>query len=784
MRAAFTAAAILAIAACAAPAYAQPSVAGWTVRGKSQIQIAPHEWALVGDAEIERGDTTLYADEIDMFDEENRAVASGNVLLSQGANRIGADRAEFDTKAGLGTFHHAYGIATSQPQRPRPASSTNPGAFVAPQMTGQDTDVYFFGDIIEKIGPKKYKISNGGFTTCLQPTPRWNLTGTTIVVNMNHYTLLQNMVLNVKGVPLFYLPFMYYPTKQDQRATGFLIPTYGASSVLGQSIHNAFFWAIDRSQDLTVQHEWFSKMGQGLGGEYRYNWGGGDAGTISAFALTPKSGQLEGLPTNRSYDIQGSATETLPGHFLARANVNYFSDLATHQIFNNGLSAFSNQTEYAGNLTGTWRNYAVNATFTRDQYFYDATDSTITGGTPRIDISRNERPLFPGSQIYFAATGEYAHLSNEQTSVDQTSGLVTDLNHNVNRLDFSPTIRYPFKKWQWLTVNSSVAFHDTYYTNSYAQPLIPGVTDPTQDPVLGQGLNRKYATVQAQITGPVFSRIFDTPGNGYAEKFKHTIEPTFTISRTSAIDDDVRLRIVSNDATDYAVGGTTNLSYGINNHFLAKRKVGQTSSSTEVLLLSISQTYYTNKTASQYDVGYQATPTTVAPSNFSPVRAELRATPTNTTTADVTTQFDARSHKMDFMSMTGSYAWSTLLRTTGSWTRTFTEVPDATGVIERSLVSNALSATTNFQTRDNRFGGVYQLMYDFHNAPHLQSQTVSGFYNAQCCGLAVSYMNRPLYGISGLTSNHTFFISVTLAGLGSVSPFSGGAGMPGSTPYR
>ena len=31
-------------------------------------------------------------------------------------------------------------------------------------MTGQDTDVYFFGEKIEKIGPKKYKITNGGFT--------------------------------------------------------------------------------------------------------------------------------------------------------------------------------------------------------------------------------------------------------------------------------------------------------------------------------------------------------------------------------------------------------------------------------------------------------------------------------------------------------------------------------------------------------------------------------------------------------------------------------------------
>ena len=133
--------------------------------------------------------------------------------------------------------------------------------------------MYFFGDLIEKIGPKKYRITNGGFTTCLQPTPRWNLHASTVVVNMNHYTILKEAVLNVKGVPLLFLPYLYYPTQSSNRATGFLIPTYSSNSVLGQSIHNAFFWAIDRSQDLTIQDEWFSKAGQGIGGEYRYNFG-------------------------------------------------------------------------------------------------------------------------------------------------------------------------------------------------------------------------------------------------------------------------------------------------------------------------------------------------------------------------------------------------------------------------------------------------------------------------------------------------------------------------------
>ena len=38
------------------------------------------------------------------------------------------------------------------------------------------------------------------------------------------------MVMRVKDVPLLYLPAMYYPINKDDRATGFLMPTYGTST--------------------------------------------------------------------------------------------------------------------------------------------------------------------------------------------------------------------------------------------------------------------------------------------------------------------------------------------------------------------------------------------------------------------------------------------------------------------------------------------------------------------------------------------------------------------------
>ena len=81
------------------------------------------------------------------------------------------------------------------------------------------------------------------------------MTASKIVLYSGSHAVLKNMVLRVKDVPMFYLPALYYPTKHQDRATGFLLPNYGTSSLKGMTLSNAFFWAVDRSQDVTIYHE-------------------------------------------------------------------------------------------------------------------------------------------------------------------------------------------------------------------------------------------------------------------------------------------------------------------------------------------------------------------------------------------------------------------------------------------------------------------------------------------------------------------------------------------------
>jgi LPS-assembly protein len=578
-------------------------------------------------------------------------------------------------------------------------------------------------------------------------------------------------------VPVFYLPVLYYPTKKEDRATGILLPSYGSSTLRGQSIHNAFFWAIDRSQDATFLHDWYSKTGQGVGSEYRYNFGGGDDGNIKAYLLNDHdtaypdatNGGIDKVyPGSRSFEIRGGANQLLPGHLRARGSVNYFSNIVTSQTLNTNIYDQSRNTrDFGGNIIGAWGTYTLNSTIRHSEYFSSTTSTTVLGDWPRVALSRNERPLLQ-TPLYFSVGTEYVHFLRTGT----TNGVETD-SRSLSRIDFSPQIRYPFKKWQWFTVNTTMSLHETYYSRSLTEKSAVAQT------ITDEPLNRPVFNLQANLLGPLFSRIWDTPERGYAEKFKHSIEPFLNIQKTFNVPNFDRVVVL--DGTDYFLGGET-YNYGVNNRFYAKRKPapGALAQAREIVSVELSQSYYSTPQQSLYDRNYQSNnipgATDVPASNFSAVALSVRAMPTNEITGNMRAEFDSRYHSLKTISASGSYSWTNRVQSTVGWSKRG-YIPQLAGFNNKDFLDQSINTQASVHTLNNRFGGIYSFNYDILHSTLLQ-QRVSGFYNAQCCGLAFEYMTVNFGGLSTapITSDHRFFMSFTLAGLGNFSPFSGALG--------
>jgi LPS-assembly protein len=520
------------------------------------------------------------ADVIDVFTDPNlRLVASGNVVFTNPEGRISAEQVEFDVIKQTGVFEQASGIMTLGPNVDRA------------QFGGQDPDVYFYGDRIEKISQRSYRVTRGGFTTCVQPTPRWEVTSGSVVLNLNDYAIARNMLLRVKGVPLMYLPVIYYPIKNEDRATGFLLPTYGNSTLRGQAVSNAFFWAIGRSQDVTVFHDWFTKTGQGAGAEYRYIAGQASYGNVRFYRLAQhqaqytEKGSTGVLPSQTSYQIVGTGNQALGSTLRLHERVDYASDLITKQLYQQNIYQASNATRtIETGLSGTWGGLSSSALFQRTETFTGATTAQLYGNTPRLTAALAPRRLF-GTSLYGSLNSDYAYLpyrtiENKKVTSDRSLG----------RMDLAPVAQIALSKLTFMTVNSTVSYRTTYYSR----------TNDAADSFL-----RRYLVMRSDLTGPVFAKIWDTPGSGFSERMKHVIEPTFGVEYATNFANGGRVPILS-DVSDQVIGGAARMTYGVNNRFFYRARTtdGTAGGTVQYLTVGLQQSYYTNPLQSLTDSTY------------------------------------------------------------------------------------------------------------------------------------------------------------------------------------
>jgi LPS-assembly protein len=742
-------------------ARAQVELAGCTRVGALQgARIGTHT-VLTGTPEepvqIDCKDMQFFADSVELFNETNTITATGHVLFVSTDNRISAERMEFNWKSKTGTFYTASGTVTLGGKVDRSLFGT------------QEPDAYFYGETVEKLGPTKYKISRGGFTTCVQPTPRWELVAGSVTLNLDDYALLTNAVFKIKGVPMMYLPVFYYPIQEDDRATGFLIPTYGTSTGKGQTISNAFFWAIGRSHDATFTHDWLSKAGSGMGGEYRYVLAPGSSGNARVYRLSESEVTVEEAtatnpvrPALQSYDVRGNLTQRLPLGLFARANADYTSRIETRQRYQQDVAQATNRTRrFGGQITGAWNVYSLSATAERNDIFYQEQDTIQTiGALPRISFSRGEGPI-AGLPIYFGLTSEYAGIvSSTKTGEDTES-------RGLTRMDVTPSVRVPFTRWPFLTVNSSLSWRGTRWSESQQETL----PDSNQFLQVPEPIGRSYFDFTSRITGPVFNRIFNTPGNGYAEKFKHVIEPTLTIQRVTAIDN--LTQIVRHDSVDTVIGGTTTYRYALANRLYAKKE-----SSREILTATVSQSYYTVAAASQVDPQQQGSHSGAPPSNFSNVTLQIRGAPSDRIQVDFRTDWHPTAHALLTLAASGTVNLDWVQAQAGWSQRRL--VPTLPGYDNPDTAPHYLRGSVTVRRPGNWLGGAYNFDYDIRNTSFLQ-QRYMAYYNAQCCGVALEYQTFNFVGNPNalVPQDRRFNVSFSLAGIGSFSNFFGALGGAG-----
>jgi LPS-assembly protein len=713
-------------------------------------QMDANHLRLTGQVQVECPQMGFTADVIDIFTQPQlRLVASGNVVFTNPEGRIAAERVEFNVANGTGTFYQASGLLSLGDEVDRA------------QFGGQDPDVYFYGDTIEKLENRRYRLTRGGFTTCVQPTPRWEVTSGSVLIVLDNYAIARHMLLRVKGVPLMYLPVLYYPIKSENRATGFLLPTYGASTLRGQSLSNAFFWAIGDSQDATFFHDWFTNTGQGAGAEYRYVANQSSFGTFRFYRLSQRQaefrqgGQVARLPQELAYQFYGTGNQSAGTAIRLHQRVDYTTSIRTQQLYQQSFYQASNATRTVeGGMTGTWGALTTNALFQRTETFTSEDVSQLYGSTPRLTAALAPQRVL-GLPVYASVNNEFSYLPFRQI----TKGRVTS-DRSLSRLDVLPAARAALSRLTFLTFNATASYRTTYYSRS-ADPRGQVVTEP---------LLRQYLALRTDVVGPVFTKIWDTAESRYSERMKHLIEPTFALEYIPAFDTASRVLTLV-DQSDAILGGTTRFTYGISNRFLYRTRTtdGSSGSTVQWLTIGVQQTYYMTPRASLNDTQYISTGFRSRSVDLSDMALSVKVTPSPRLDSTTRLEYDAHGHGLHVLSTSGT-----------------TQVLGGSSTVNYSRQrrnrlarpESSLSWSTSTTMLQGRARGMYGLTWDIGRAGVL-NQSVGFSYLAQCCGIQAEFQKFKFpQSVPGfpIPSDKRFNVSFILAGLGTFSNFLGAFG--------
>ena len=182
--------------------------------------------------------------------------------------------------------------------------------------------------------------------------------------------------------------------------------------------------------------------------------------------------------------------------------------------------------------------------------------------------------------------------------------------------------------------------------------------------------------------------------------------------------------------------------------------------------MDVTQSYYTDATLREYDTLYGTSFIGAPPSNFSPIAVNARTAPTDLFSVTLRAEIDSQYLELRTISANGSYSARPVQRRPpgGASARLSPESPPFN---DPASLDQYINASGSAHTQDNAVGATYSIYYDMLRSRLLQ-QRITGFYNSQCCGLALD--TRPSTSAAQPPASSTASPRITASSCRSRSP--------------
>ncbi len=676
-----------------------------------QERVTRTRYRASGHVRVTFQDMLITCDEAE-YDEATRdGWAKGNIRFSQGKQWFSCSRAEFNFENQTATFHDASGFT--------------------------DQEFLVRGRTVVKTGRDTYHVRSGFVSTCQERRPKWSFATTSATIKVDRTTRLRHTVFRIKGVPIFYFPYMIVPMEQKKRSSGFVPFHMGKSTSKGRVFSEGWFQTLGRSADATIYGDYFSLRGLAIGGIFRARPNPATRLHIEAYGINDRLGQ-------GGAQLFVDAVSQLPRDFRFVARANVTSNFRFRQAFADTFRAATiPQEESIAFLTRNLGSWSTDFSFQREEVLYPSR-SVVIRKSPSLELFSLGKPL-----------GNLPLIFSLRASADGMSRVDNEIESPkmVQRLDLYPRLALRLPELAGFSLIPSIGARETFYSAGLA-------SGPDRE-VSVRHISRHYTDFELDLRVPTLQREFWGSSD---RRFTHVLEPNLKYRRIHGIKDRLD-EVIRFDAED-PISDTNEVEYGLVNRIIRTRRTSSGSAQPyEFFSLSIVQKQYFDPDfggafkPGEANIFYPLYTTTgfaaaAIVRNFAPTNVIARVTPQPGITLDARADFDTKLNSLRDASLTTMWQQERIY-IAGTWFKT-------SGLEQGSFNSHHVQGQVGYGRVDRGFSASVAFSYDILSSRLLNSHTRL-YYVWDCCGVALEYQQYDI----GLRTENRFTFSFSLKGIGS-----------------
>ncbi|HEV2056620.1 MAG TPA: LPS assembly protein LptD [Methylomirabilota bacterium] len=455
------------------------------VGGDSDLLLA------TGNVEITRGGNRLVADRVEINRATGEAVAQGKAVFFDGQDRLVGERIDFNLNTGTGVVYKG-------------------STFVPPYYR-------LSADRMDRLGEGVYSVRQGIFTTCEGDDPAWSFRLGSAQADLEDLITGTDTSFLVKGFPVIpWVPF-FAASIGRVRKSGFLFPEFGSNSRYGFLARTPYYWAINDSQDLTFALDVYTKRGIGADLDYRYILSRDTRGQLTAFGFNERflnSAQSEGLPENRGYVKFQHIWQATPS-LSFKLDSNVTSDDNIYKTYAVTTADRVRQiAETNAFVTQRWNSFNLVG---RVYWYQDLTQTRAVElqRAPEIKLTSLRQPLPGVPGLLYEGQASFVNFVREVGS----AGV---------RADFHPRLYMPVPVAGLFTVTPYAGGRLTFYNREVVGQAVS--LGPVSATPVSIEATKNTDRLRQQIEGGLLvdaraSRVYTLDGAGGISALEHVIEP-------------------------------------------------------------------------------------------------------------------------------------------------------------------------------------------------------------------------------------------------------------------